>query len=111
MLSTIRTFVSRFVGPHADNACLDDLQLVLAEACVGMGGSGVDVRIELIDEVCRVQCEGVEAPRDAGEMRARLLVALAPDADWFHDDTGHAGLRFSLSLTNGLVRSVTPLEV
>ena len=100
MLSTIRTFVSRFVGPHADDACLDDLQLAVAEACVGMLSSGVDVQIELNDEVCRVECEGVEEPGDAGEMRARLLVALAPDADWFHDDTGHAGLRFSLSLTH-----------
>jgi hypothetical protein len=100
MLSTIRTFLSRFVGPYADDASLEDLQLVVAEACVGMRSGGVDVQIELNDGVCLVQCGGVEQRADAGEMRARLLEALAPDADWFHDDTGHAGLRFSVSLSS-----------
>ena len=95
---TMRAFVARFVGAHADDGSLDDLQLALGEACAGMRGPGVTVRLEVDGGLCRVRCDGVEAPDGDDAMRARLFTALAPDAEWFHDETGRGCVRFSLPL-------------
>ena len=71
--------------------------LAVLVACAAVPGDALLVRLEISDERIDVRCDGVRPPsRDgSGEMRLRLLEALAPDAEW----VGGGAVRFSMPLS------------
>jgi hypothetical protein len=96
MLATVRVFVGAFLARSAGDEPIEDLKLVVGEACSVMRPGGVAITIEVDEGRAHVTCEGVEPPGDdeAGTMRAQVIEALVPDVAWTE---GVA--RFSLSLT------------
>jgi hypothetical protein len=97
MISTVRVFVERAVSSRATEDALGDLRVAVAEACASMRGSRLHVALEIVDGRCLVHCRGVLPPGESDDdrMRARLLGALAPDAEWLPGDE----VRFSLPLS------------
>jgi hypothetical protein len=87
--ATVRAFVGAFVAKHADDEQAADMQLAVQEACAELLGSTLTVRLEIGEHRIGVRCEGVAPPAatDAGELRLRLLEALAPDAEWVRGDS------------------------
>lgn len=86
--ATVRAFVGTFVAKHADDEQAADVQLAVQEACAQPLGGALTVRLEIGEDRIAVRCEGIAPPAqtEEGELRLRLLEALAPDAEWAHGD-------------------------